>query len=203
MSRGSPDKLLMALFIPYSWVREYPNPRKEKSSNIQERLSLNDVLWKGVIQKSSPQPPLGYSIHSVSLAVSRLSGNTFPAVATQQCGLGRDPSEATLVHTLSGCSGTAWERPNPLCDVTGVKFQCEEGGGCMVLPFSNLDQWELVFFSAPAWGKKGTGTRDVMYACSLETPLCLIYGPPSWKRMWPNISPGKKDTHIQHTLFCL
>lgn len=59
----------------------------------------------------------------------------FPAVALKKCGLGRDPSEAELVHTLSGCSGTAWEKPNPPCDVTGVKFQCLEGGGCRALPF--------------------------------------------------------------------
>ncbi|TNN88380.1 hypothetical protein EYF80_001162 [Liparis tanakae] len=39
---------------------------------------------------------------------------------------GRDPSEAELVHTLraGGRSGTAWEKPNPPCDVIGVVFQC-------------------------------------------------------------------------------
>lgn len=42
--------------------------------------------------------------------------------------------------TLSVRSGTARlaEKPNPPCDVTGVRFQCEEGGGCRALPFSTL-----------------------------------------------------------------
>lgn len=52
---------------------------------------------------------LSYSIHSVSLNQSELSvglpGSSFPAVAMEQCGSGRDPSEAELVHTLSGCPG--------------------------------------------------------------------------------------------------
>ena len=73
-------------------------------------------------------------------AVLRRSGNVFPAVATEQCGWRRDPSQAELVHTLNGCPGDCWlaEKPSPQCDVTSVKFHCGEGGGKRPLPSSGL-----------------------------------------------------------------
>ena len=80
--------------------------------------------------------------------------------------LRRDPSEAKPVHTLSVCSGTDCKKPNPLCDVTGVKFQREEGGGCGALPLWTLTN-EKQFGGAPAYKKKRFEEYTWRYALSI------------------------------------
>lgn len=84
------------------------------------------------------QSLLIYSTHKNFSKTGELSfgfpSNRFPAVAIKKCDLGRDPSKAELVHTLSGCSGTAREKPNP--HVMSLVSDFRGGGGCGPLPFS-------------------------------------------------------------------
>lgn len=79
--------------------------------------------------RSSVIPCANVSLNQGKCPLFGFSSYTFPAVAMEQCGSGRDPSEAGLVHTLRGCSEDCPEKPNPPCDVSGVKFQREEAWG--------------------------------------------------------------------------
>lgn len=81
-------------------------------------------------------------------------------------------------HTeRAGCSGAAWDKPNPPRDVTGVKFQWGEGGGCGGLTFWTLTN-ERQVCSAPAFrkGKKKEEEKKVHVMLCIPSALRLHCG---------------------------
>lgn len=117
--------------ICYSLFQNESIQRKRKSSSIHK--SLYGVFTKKKKKRCSPQslPQLFHlqSFIKIGAAVFRLASNTFPAVAIERCG--RSWSSfwgRAYSHTEWVFRDCLSRKPYPPCDVTGVKFQCEEGG---------------------------------------------------------------------------
>lgn len=137
------------------------------------------------MRESSPQclPQLfrSQSFIKIVAAVFRLASNTFPAVAIERCGWGWSSFWGRAYSHTEWVFGDCLSRkPYPPCDVTGVKFQCEEGGREGAVGPYLFQLWPMRnnFFCAPACrgGKKGRkktfGVRvHFLDSCSLKTLL--------------------------------
>lgn len=91
------------------------NPGKGNPTLSKKGLSLKNILQGALVW-----------FHKTG--GNEIKGGLLPRVTnpSQRAALrlGMILPRAELVHTLRGCSAMAWEKPNPLCDVTGVRFQC-------------------------------------------------------------------------------
>lgn len=145
--------------IPYSrtWVsKEKENPavfRKKRKEEVRE---------------SSPQClPQLFRVQSfikIGAAVFRLASNTFPAVAIERCGWGWSSFWGRAYsHTEWVFRDCLSRKPYPPCDVTGVKFQCEEGGreGAAGPYLFQLWPMRKDFFGAPACRGEKKGKKNV------------------------------------------
>lgn len=143
--------------IPYSRTRV--SKEKENPAVFTKKKRNEEVR-----ESSSQRLPQLFHLQSfikIGAAVFRLASNTFPAVATERCGCGWSSFWGRAYsHTEWVFRDCLSRKPYPPCDVTGVKFQCEEGGrkgGGWGPYLFQLDQWGTTFFVhlRVEGGKKG------------------------------------------------
>lgn len=115
--------------IPYSRTRVSKEKENPAVSTNPSMVSLPKKKKKRCSPQSLPQLFHLQSFIKIGAAVFRLASNTFPAVAIERCG--RSWSSfwgRAYSHTEWVFRDCLSRKPYPPCDVTGVKFQCEEGG---------------------------------------------------------------------------
>lgn len=114
--------------IPYSRARV-----SKENPAVSTNPSMVSLQKKKKGKESSPQslPQLFHlqSFIKIGAAVFGLASNTLPAVAIERCGRGWSSFWGRAYsHTEWVFRDCLSRKPYPPCDVTGVKFQCEEGG---------------------------------------------------------------------------